>query len=158
MTSLEAVAAAALAARDRAYAPYSGFRVGAALVTENGAVFVGANVENASYGLTVCAERVALWNAIVAGATTIRLLVVIADTHAPIAPCGACRQVLLELASDADVVMATVSGVRRRLTVRELLPRAFTPEALAQAPRREAAPRLRQNPAAEPGLPAPDQT
>ncbi len=158
MTSVEAVVRAALAARDRAYAPYSGFRVGAALVTGNGAVFTGANVENASFGLTVCAERVALWTAIVAGATSIRLLVVIADTHDPVSPCGACRQVLMELAPDADVVMATVSGRRELLTVRELLPRAFTTGALAEAPSREAALRPRRSPSGEPGLPAPDQT
>ncbi|HEY8742501.1 MAG TPA: cytidine deaminase [Chloroflexota bacterium] len=109
----------------RAYVPYSHFRVGAAVATADGLIFAGANVENASYGLTVCAERIALWSATVTGATDFPLIVIVTDTAQPVAPCGACRQVLFELAPDAVVVMSTLGGVRRVTTVPELLPGAF---------------------------------
>ena len=114
-------------ARSRAYAPYSRFRVGAAVVTPTGHIFAGANVENASYGLTVCAERVAIWTGTAAGCADFRLVVVVTDTPQPVTPCGACRQVLAELAPQARVIMATVNGVRHEATVQELLPGAFGP-------------------------------
>lgn len=118
--------AAARAARNHAYAPYSRFLVGAAVAAADGRVVAGANVENASYGLTACAERIALWSAVSSGVTDIQVVAIVTDTPAPVSPCGACRQVLLELAPDALVVMGTVSGVGRRTTVRELLPGAFS--------------------------------
>lgn len=118
--------AAARAARNHAYAPYSRFLVGAAVAAADGRVVAGANVENASYGLTACAERIALWSAVSSGVTDIQVVAIVTDTPASVSPCGACRQVLLELAPDALVVMGTVSGVGRRTTVRELLPGAFS--------------------------------
>jgi cytidine deaminase len=123
--ALERAIALATQARDRAYAPYSRFRVGAAVLTADGQCFLGANVENASYGLTACAERIALWTGAVAGMSTVRFVVVVTDTLQPVTPCGACRQVLSELAPDAVVVMVTVRGQRQEATVGELLPGAF---------------------------------
>lgn len=134
--------AAATEARERAYAPYSHFRVGAAVVTSTGQVFAGANVENASYGLTACAERVAIWTGTVAGCTDFRLVVIVTDTPQPVPPCGACRQVLAELAPEARVIMATLSGLQQEARVRDLLPGAFGAGALIPA----AAPRPRQSP------------
>jgi cytidine deaminase len=117
--------AAAGQARGHAYAPYSHFPVGAAVVTAEGQCFVGANVENASFGLTACAERIAIWTSTAAGAANVGLVVVVTDTPDPVAPCGACRQVLSELAPDARVIMVTVGGRRRETTVRDLLPGPF---------------------------------
>ena len=121
--------AAARAAQARAYAPYSNFRVGAALESENGDVFTGCNVENASYGLTICAERAAVFAAVQAGARRFRRAVVVSDTDPPAAPCGACRQVLAEFGLDLKI-----DGVGPRNTVHwrlsELLPSAFGPEQL----------------------------
>jgi cytidine deaminase len=130
--ALERAIALAAQARDRAYAPYSRFRVGAAVLTADGQCFVGANVENASYGLTACAERIALWTGAVAGMSAVRFVVVVTDTPQPVTPCGACRQVLSELAPDATVVMATVGGRRQEATVRDLLPGAFGQKDLAR--------------------------
>ena len=115
---------AARAAQARAYAPYSNFRVGAALESEGGEIYVGCNVENASYGLTICAERAAVCAAVAAGAQRFRRAVVVTDADPPAAPCGACRQVLSEFGGDlrVDAVgrQATVSW-----TIAELLPSAF---------------------------------
>lgn len=115
---------AALAVRLRAYAPYSHFSVGAALLTENGDVFLGCNVENLSFGLTLCAERSAVVAAVAAGQTRFLALAIVADTATPISPCGACRQVLAEFAPDLPIVLATVSGKREEHSLTALLPRA----------------------------------
>ena len=121
---------AARAAQQRAYAPYSRFRVGCALEAADGRVFVGCNVENASYGLTICAERAAVCAAVVAGARQFRRAVVVSDADPPAAPCGACRQVLSEFGADLRVdgvgAASTVSW-----TIAELLPAAFGKEQLA---------------------------
>jgi cytidine deaminase, homotetrameric len=117
---------AATAARTRAYAPYSRFPVGAALIDTGGRVHCGCNVENISFGLTMCAERVALGAAIAAGVTQFRNLVVVADTEVPVSPCGACRQVLAEFAPDLEVLLVTLKGHEWRGTLAELLPRART--------------------------------
>lgn len=116
---------AAQRAQQQAYAPYSRFRVGAAVEGEDGSVFAGCNVENASYGLGMCAERVAIGVAVAAGVTRFRRVVVISDSEPPAAPCGACRQVLYEFAPDADV-LAVGPRSSHRWTMRELLPSAFS--------------------------------
>jgi len=116
----------ALAAQRTAYAPYSRFRVGAA-VQASGAVFEGANVENASYGLGVCAERTAVFAAVLAGARQLEAVVVCTDASPPSSPCGACRQVLAEFGPEMTVIVADAAGHRCIYTVRELLPDAFTP-------------------------------
>ena len=121
---------AARDARQRAYAPYSDFAVGAALEADDGRIFAGCNVENASYGLTMCAERVAVGTAIAAGARRLRRAVVVTETDPPAAPCGACRQVLAEFGADL-VVEAIGPAASRRWTMAELLPDAFAREQLA---------------------------
>jgi cytidine deaminase len=122
----DAVVAAARAALANAHAPYSRFRVGAALEAEDGRVFVGANVENASYGLTNCAERVALGAAVVAGARRFRRIVVVTESNPPAAPCGACRQALAEFGLDT-VVEAVGDTQVRHWRLGDLLPDAFGP-------------------------------
>ncbi len=126
---IDALVRAAEAARRHAHAPYSRYRVGAAVESDDGAIHAGCNVENASYGLTICAERAAVCAAVAAGAQKIRRAVVVTDSDPPGAPCGACRQVLAEFGLDMEV---TAVGPKRtaRWTLRELLPDAFTSEAL----------------------------
>lgn len=121
-----ALISAAKAARVRAYAPYSNFAVGAAVRTASGAVFEGCNIENAAYGLAICAERVALFAAMASGASSFTEIVLVADLPVPISPCGACRQVLAELAPGARVIMANLCGDTQSATVEALLPLAFT--------------------------------
>lgn len=120
---------AAEAARERAYAPFSGFRVGAALEVEDGSIFAGCNVENASYGLTICAERSAVVSAVSAGHRRFRRLLLVSDAAVPIAPCGACRQVLAEFAPDLPVESCAGDAVLT-WTMRELLPAGFTADML----------------------------
>jgi cytidine deaminase len=120
----KSLVSAAVDAREHAYAPYSRFKVGAAVVTEKG-VFVGVNVENASYPLSVCAERNAIAAAVAAGARRLFAVAVVADAQSPIAPCGGCRQVLSEFGKSAKVYLSNLGGEIRTTTVRELLPHAF---------------------------------
>jgi cytidine deaminase len=120
----------ASAARERAYCPYSGFAVGAAALTASGRVFPGCNVENAAYPATICAERAALLGAYAAGEREIVALAVVADTLAPVSPCGTCRQVIHELAPRCTVVLANTRGDVRLTTPQELLPGGFTGEDL----------------------------
>jgi cytidine deaminase len=121
----------AIAARRLAYVPYSSFPVGAALLTRSGKIYAGCNVENASYGLTVCAERVAILKAVSEGETEFEALAV--ATNIGGSPCGACRQVMAEFAPDMPVLIADLSGQATATSVAELLPLAFTPQHLQQA-------------------------
>jgi cytidine deaminase len=116
---------AAWKAREGARCPHSGFAVGAAIEDDDGRIWTGANVENESYTLGLCAERVALFYAVTHGARGFARIVIATDTEAPTPPCGACRQILWEFAPDAEVVMVTPSGPALRLSVRELVPHAF---------------------------------
>lgn len=114
---------------EKAYVPYSNFKVGAALLAEDGRVFTGCNVENASYGLTICAERNAIFKAVSEGVRSFKQLAVIADTEGPVSPCGACRQVMVEFfGPDMPVVLSNVKGETTTRTVEELLPGAFKQE------------------------------
>ncbi|MFA5110697.1 MAG: cytidine deaminase [Desulfobaccales bacterium] len=116
---------AARRAREAAYAPYSDFKVGAALLTAAGEIFTGCNVENASFGATLCAERVAILTAVAAGHRRFTALAVVADTPKPVPPCGLCRQVLVEFSPDCQIIMANLAGQWRLATLKELLPLAF---------------------------------
>ena len=117
--------AAATEARAKAFAPYSNFQVGAALETEDGTIVPGCNVESASYGLTICAERVAIARGVTEGYSCFKRVAVVTDTAAPTPPCGACRQLLWEFAPDAEVLLANLKGVVVKWTVRDLIPGAF---------------------------------
>jgi cytidine deaminase len=121
----EKLVAAAREARDKAYAPYSKFQVGAALETEDGTIFRGCNVENISYGATICAERNAVFQAVAAGHTKFKAIAVIADLPRPITPCGMCRQVLGEFGGGTQVICANLKGDTMVKTVGDLLPDAF---------------------------------
>lgn len=123
--SEDALVAAARAAREHAVADFSGFRVGAALETGDGAIITGCNIENASYGLTICAERTAVFKALSEGHRRFVRVVVVADTESPTPPCGACRQILWEFGGDLDVVLANLTAVTARHRMRDLLPHPF---------------------------------
>jgi cytidine deaminase len=116
---------AATIARERAYSPYSHFKVGAALEADDGTIVTGCNVENASYGLTVCAERVAVGRGVAEGHRRFVRVAVVTDVETLTPPCGACRQVLWEFAPDADVVLANLRGDTATYRMRDLLPHAF---------------------------------
>ena len=127
MTYDELISSAA-AARERAYAPYSNFKVGAALKGKSGRVYVGCNVENAAYGSSMCAERTAIFKAVSEGELEFAAIAVVTENGA--SPCGGCRQVMLEFAPDMAVIIADTQGQARFTTVRDLLPDGFTPEHL----------------------------
>lgn len=112
-------------ARERALAPYSGFKVGAALLAAGGRIYSGCNVENASYGLTVCAERVALLKALSEGERSFEMIAVVADTTDPTPPCGPCRQLLWEYCGDIPVVLANLRKITGEHQMRDLLPLPF---------------------------------
>jgi cytidine deaminase len=125
--------AAATEARARSVAPFSSFMVGAALRTKAGKVFTGCNIESASYGLTVCAERVAIWKALSEGERDFTDLVVVADTETLTPPCGTCRQIIWEFAKHATIVLANLRGQREEVHILDLLPRAFDARFLKEA-------------------------
>ncbi|HVP38267.1 MAG TPA: cytidine deaminase [Candidatus Saccharimonadales bacterium] len=127
---------AAKQAMARAYAPYSGFRVGAALLGASGRVHQGFNVENISYGLSMCAERTAVYAALISGERQFRAIAIATDSPNPISPCGACRQVLSEFCRDLPVLLAPVRGRVRRYTLKQLLPAAFFDFPGSKRPRR----------------------
>ena len=117
--------AAAISARQKAFAPFSRFMVGAALEAPDGTIVPGCNVESASYGLTMCAERVAIFRGVTDGFRCFTRIAIVTDTATPTPPCGACRQLLWEFAPDAEVLLANLNGDVVRWTVRELIPGAF---------------------------------
>lgn len=121
----EEVIEAALAARERAIAPFSNFRVGAAVETDDGRIFTGCNIESASYGLTVCAERVAVWKAVSEGARCFGLIVIAVDTETLTPPCGTCRQIIWEFCRDTTILLVNLQGMSEELHIKDLLPRAF---------------------------------
>jgi cytidine deaminase len=116
---------AARAIRLNAHAPYSGFQVGAALETPAGVIITGCNVENATYGLTICAERVAVVKAISEGQTKFTRIAIVADTEAPTTPCGACRQILWEFGGDLEIILANLKEVKATYQLSQLLPLPF---------------------------------
>jgi len=116
---------AARAARERAFAPYSKFKVGAALETDDGLVITGCNVENSTYGLTVCAERVAVLKAVSDGYRAFRRIAVVADTRDPTPPCGPCRQILWEFCGDIEIILANLTEETGRYRLKDLLPLPF---------------------------------
>ena len=116
---------AARNAREQSVAPFSNFLVGAAVRTASGKVYTGCNIESASYGLTVCAERVAIWKALSEGERNFTQLAVVADTDTLTPPCGTCRQIIWEFARNADIVFANLKGVSEVFHIADLLPRAF---------------------------------
>ena len=122
---MDPLVAAAIEVRLNAHAPFSKFRVGAAVEDESGFIHTGCNVENATYGLTVCAERNAIFKGISTGAKRFRRVAVAADTDELTPPCGACRQILWEFCGDVDVVLSNLKGKTETVRLRQLLPRAF---------------------------------
>ena len=125
MSEFDQLIAEALRSRENAHAPYSNFRVGAALRSTSGRVFGGCNVENATYGLTVCAERVAIFKAISEGERGFDAIAVATDTETLTPPCGACRQLIWEFCGDVPVVLANLRGRRELLRMRDLFPKPF---------------------------------
>ena len=117
--------AAARAARERAHAPFSKFKVGAAVEDEDGRIYTGCNIENATYGLTMCAERVAVFKAISEGAAKLIRIAIVADTAELTPPCGACRQILWEFSGDVELILANLSGASERLRIGQIFPRPF---------------------------------
>lgn len=131
--SLQQLVETAKSARLRSIAPFSNFLVGAAVKTAEGKVYTGCNVESASYGLTVCAERVAIWKALSEGERQFIELAIVADTGSLTPPCGTCRQIIWEFAKDATIVLGNLRGETQIVSIRELLPRAFDARFLSGA-------------------------
>jgi cytidine deaminase len=123
--SLQQLIETAKSARLRSIAPFSNFLVGAAVKTDEGKIYTGSNVESASYGLTVCAERVAIWKALSEGERNFAELAIVADTDSLTPPCGTCRQIIWEFAKNATIVLGNLRGETQIVSIRELLPRAF---------------------------------
>ncbi len=128
--NFDALAALAIDAARKAWAPYSGFHVGAALLCEDGTIFTGCNVENASYGLTICAERTAVVKAVSEGHRRFLGLAISTDLDTPASPCGMCRQTLAEFGPDLSILLVGQGGSRRLVELSQLLPDAFTPAEL----------------------------
>ncbi|MDY6894314.1 MAG: cytidine deaminase [Thermotogota bacterium] len=128
-TIVEKLYEEAMKARENAYAPYSNFKVGACLLSDDGEIFSGCNVENASYGLSICAERNAIFSAVAKGKRKFKAMLIVAEGEKPVKPCGACRQVMVEF-GDFDVYLANTKGKIEKTRVSELLPNAFSPKDL----------------------------
>ncbi len=125
MSEHDKLIAAARLARENAHAPYSNFRVGAALRAQSGRVYTGCNVENATYGLTVCAERVAIWKALSEGERGFQAIAVVADTDSLTPPCGACRQIIWEFCGDVEILLANLKGKVESHRAAALFPKPF---------------------------------
>ena len=121
----EKLVKAAIKARENAHAPFSNFKVGAAVETKSGEIVTGCNIENATYGLTICAERVAIFKAVSEGEREFVKIAVVADTANLTPPCGACRQIIWEFAGDIPVILANLDGTTETIQMSELFPRAF---------------------------------
>jgi cytidine deaminase len=128
-TIVEKLYEEAIKTRENAYAPYSNFKVGACLLSDDGEIFSGCNVENASYGLSICAERNAIFSAVAEGKRKFKAMLIVAEGEKPVKPCGACRQVMVEF-GDFDVYLANTKGKIEKTKVSELLPNAFGPKDL----------------------------
>jgi cytidine deaminase len=126
----EELIARAVEVRDNACAAYSHYKVGAALLATSGKAYTGCNIENSTYGLTVCAERVALWKALSEGERTFTQIAVVTSSEPPASPCGACRQLLWEYCGDLEVLLANLQGLSKTLRLSELFPRPFDQSAL----------------------------
>ena len=122
---MDKLIAEAKMAREKAYAPYSNFKVGAAVLTSNGKIFSGCNIENSSYGLSICAERAAIFNAVSSGYKKFTKIAVVTDSEPPASPCGACRQVIFEFGDDIEVIMANLKGDIKIMKIDELLKDGF---------------------------------
>ena len=131
--SLQQLIETAKLARLQSIAPFSSFLVGAAVKTEEGKVYTGCNIESASYGLTVCGERVAIWKALSEGERNFTELAIVADTESLTPPCGTCRQIIWEFAKNATIVLGNLRGESQIVSIRELLPRAFDARFLSNA-------------------------
>ena len=136
--SLRELIETAKSARLQSIAPFSNFLVGAAVKTEEGKVYTGCNVESASYGLTVCGERVAIWKALSEGERKFTELAIVADTETLTPPCGTCRQIIWEFAKDAIIILGNLHGETQIVSIRELLPRAFDARFLSGAAKKSA--------------------
>lgn len=130
---LEQLLETAKTARLRSIAPFSNFLVGAAVETSDGKIYIGCNIESASYGLTVCAERVAIWKALSEGERDFTGLAIVADTGTLTPPCGTCRQIIWEFAKNATIILGNLHGETEVVSIRELLPRAFDARFLSAA-------------------------
>lgn len=129
---IETLIHAATEAREKAYAPYSQYKVGAALLGESGKIYTGCNVENASYGATICAERAACVKAVSEGETAFKMLAVVVGGDQPSSPCGICRQFLAEFGLDLQLILVNLDGKRIECSLRDYLPGAFTPDNLIE--------------------------
>ncbi|MCO6510667.1 MAG: cytidine deaminase [Aridibacter famidurans] len=127
----EELISAARAVRENAFAPFSGFRVGAALLSKDGEIFTGCNVESATYGLTMCAERVAIFKAVSDGVFDFESIAVVTGAASLTPPCGACRQVIWEMCGNVKVTLANLEGLRETFEMKDLLPEAFDKRFLA---------------------------
>ena len=125
MLSVDVLVQAAREVRERAHAPFSGFKVGAAIEDQSGRIFAGCNIENATYGLTICAERVAVFKAVSEGAVKLKRIAVVADTPTLTPPCGACRQILWEFCGAAELILANLSGDQEVISLIDIYPRPF---------------------------------
>jgi cytidine deaminase len=132
VSDYETLIAAARQARENAHAPFSNFRVGAAVRTKSGRIYAGCNVENASYGLTCCAERVAIFKAVSEGERGFEAIAVVTDAETLTPPCGACRQIIWEFCGDVPVILANLDGKSERLRAGDLLPRPFDAASLEE--------------------------